>query len=87
MEYLPNAVASTTYAKLKLQLMNQKNTNHIEKRVFHFFSREKEDGYGTSELISVEDLNDESKGYLVEDTIVLETTLLCVTETKFVDSI
>ncbi|ANM67208.1 TRAF-like family protein [Arabidopsis thaliana] len=82
MEYLPNAVASTTYAKLKLQLMNQKNTNHIEKRVFHFFSREKEDGYGTSELISVEDLNDESKGYLVEDTIVLETTLLCVTETK-----
>jgi len=32
MEYLPNAVASTTYAKLKLQLMNQKNTNHIEKR-------------------------------------------------------
>jgi len=35
----------------------------------------------------VEDLNDESKGYLVEDTIVLETTLLCVTETKFVDSI
>jgi len=35
----------------------------------------------------VEDLNDESKGYLVEDSIVLETTLLWVSDTKVVDSI
>ncbi|KAL9816864.1 putative ubiquitinyl hydrolase 1 [Arabidopsis thaliana] len=87
MAYLPNAVASSTYAKLRLRLLNQKNSNHIEKRVFHFYSRENGDGSGISELISVEDLNDESKGYLVEDSIVLETTLLWVSETKVVDSI
>ncbi|VYS62132.1 unnamed protein product [Arabidopsis thaliana] len=87
MAYLPNAVTSTTYAKLRLRLLNQKNSNHIEKRVFHFYSRENGDGSGISELIPVEDLNDESKGYLVEDSIVLETTLLWVSETKVVDSI
>ncbi|EOA23070.1 hypothetical protein CARUB_v10003850mg [Capsella rubella] len=87
MAYLPNAVASSTYAKLKLRLLNQKNSNHIEKRVFHIYSREIQDGSGISQLISLEDLNDESKGYLVEDTIVLETFLVCITETKFVDSI
>jgi len=32
MAYLPNAVASSTYAKLRLRLLNQKNSNHIEKR-------------------------------------------------------
>ncbi|KAL1219933.1 hypothetical protein V5N11_021712 [Cardamine amara subsp. amara] len=81
MTYIPNAIVSSTYAKIKIR-------NHVEKIVWHIYSRESKDGYGKSDLISVEDLNDESKGYLVEDTIVLElASLLCVTETKFIDSI
>lgn len=32
MAYLPNAVVSSTYAKLKLRLLNQKNSIDVEKR-------------------------------------------------------
>ncbi|CAN6861223.1 unnamed protein product, partial [Brassica oleracea] len=34
-----------------------------------FYARESGDSYGKAELISLEELKDESKGYLVKDTI------------------
>ncbi|KAG2330924.1 hypothetical protein Bca52824_002104 [Brassica carinata] len=84
--FLPNTVVSSIYAKFKLRVLNQKNTNHVEKTFWQFYSRESGDSYGKAELISLEELKDESKGYLVKDSIVLETVMLCVSETKLVDS-
>ncbi|CAN7089248.1 unnamed protein product [Brassica rapa subsp. narinosa] len=73
------------YAKFKLRLLNQKNTNHVEKTFWQFYARESGDSYGKAELISLEELKDESKGiYLVKDTIVLEAVMLCVSETKLI---
>ncbi|KAG2278981.1 hypothetical protein Bca52824_061536 [Brassica carinata] len=59
----------------------------VRKTTFwQFYARESGDSYGKAELISLEELKDESKGYLVKDTIVLEAVMLCVSETKLVDS-
>ncbi|CAN7089251.1 unnamed protein product, partial [Brassica rapa subsp. narinosa] len=73
---------SSIYAKFKLRLLNQKNTNHVEKTFWQFYARERESGdsYGKAELISLEELKDESNGYFVKDTIVLEAVMLCVSQ-------
>uniref|UniRef100_A0A0D3DZX7 MATH domain-containing protein n=1 Tax=Brassica oleracea var. oleracea TaxID=109376 RepID=A0A0D3DZX7_BRAOL len=68
--FLPNTAVSSIYEKFKLRLLNQKSTNYVEKPFL--CERESGDSYGKAELISLEELKDESKGYLVKDTIVLE---------------
>ncbi|KAL0722899.1 hypothetical protein Bca4012_037498 [Brassica carinata] len=41
-------------------------------------------GYGIPKLISQKDLYDESKGFLVKDTIILEVEMLCMSHTEVI---
>ncbi|CAN7023108.1 unnamed protein product, partial [Brassica oleracea var. botrytis] len=41
-----DTVVSGIYAKLKLRLLNQKNTNHVEKTFWQFYASESGDSYG-----------------------------------------
>ncbi|CAN6803457.1 unnamed protein product, partial [Brassica oleracea] len=41
-----DTVVSSIYAKLKLRLLNQKNTNHVEKTFWQFYASESGDSYG-----------------------------------------
>ncbi|CAN7023102.1 unnamed protein product, partial [Brassica oleracea var. botrytis] len=49
-----------------------KKTRTLDYSLAVLCERESGDSYGKAELISLEELKDESKGYLVKDTIVLE---------------
>ncbi|WZZ11779.1 hypothetical protein YC2023_104868 [Brassica napus] len=51
-----------------------KKTRTVDYSLAVLCERESGDSYGKAELISLEELKDESNGYFVKDTIVLEAT-------------
>ncbi|XP_059460837.1 ubiquitin C-terminal hydrolase 12-like [Corylus avellana] len=59
------------YAKYKLRITDQIHSNHREKTVDQWFSVPG-NGYGVHEFLSMRDLRDTSKGYLVRDGLLIE---------------
>ncbi|KAH7834839.1 hypothetical protein Vadar_020171 [Vaccinium darrowii] len=66
-----------TYAKYKLRIVNQKNSNHVEVSGF---------GWGCSKILSLTDLHDASKGFLVNDSLLIEAEVSTLSAVKNLSS-
>ncbi|KAG2328411.1 hypothetical protein Bca52824_011139 [Brassica carinata] len=83
--HVPNSAIASSYVMFKLKIWNQLNGNHIERTdTCNLFLASGGPGYGIPKLISQKDLYDESKGFLVKDTIILEVEMLCMSHTEVI---
>ncbi|XP_059433383.1 MATH domain and coiled-coil domain-containing protein At3g58370-like isoform X2 [Corylus avellana] len=69
------------YAKGKLRIRDQINNNHLENTVEHWFSNPGI-GYGFSNLLSLRELHDTSKDYLVGDVLFVECKIVVISVVK-----
>uniref|UniRef100_A0A7N2LGD2 MATH domain-containing protein n=1 Tax=Quercus lobata TaxID=97700 RepID=A0A7N2LGD2_QUELO len=69
------------FAKFKLRIRDQINKNHVEKTAKHWFSKSLKAG-GFSQFLLLENLNDASKGFLVNDTLIAEAEIMAVSNIK-----
>ncbi|KAH7835534.1 hypothetical protein Vadar_027019 [Vaccinium darrowii] len=70
-----------TYAKYKLRIVNQKNSNHVEMADTKCFCAPSF-GWGCSAFLALTDLNDATKGFLVNDTLLVEAEVSAVSAVK-----
>ncbi|XP_020878806.1 LOW QUALITY PROTEIN: uncharacterized protein LOC9308279 [Arabidopsis lyrata subsp. lyrata] len=78
-----NAVEATTYGAANLRLKNQRNTNHITSFTEYWYLVLSGYGLGVN-TIPLADVKDASKGYLVNDAIIIEAEMLTVSVTNLV---
>ncbi|XP_059461335.1 BTB/POZ and MATH domain-containing protein 1-like [Corylus avellana] len=69
------------YAKGKLRIRDQIHSNHLENIVEHWFSNPG-GGYGFPNLLSMRELHDTSKGYLVGDALFIECKIVVISVVK-----
>nr|XP_023916905.1 ubiquitin carboxyl-terminal hydrolase 12-like [Quercus suber] len=69
------------FAEFKLRIRDQINKNHVEKTAKHWFSKSMKD-WGFSQFLLLENLNDASKGFLVNDTLIVEAEIMAVSNIK-----
>ncbi|XP_065635173.1 MATH domain and coiled-coil domain-containing protein At3g58370 isoform X1 [Quercus suber] len=69
------------FAKFKLRIRDQINKNHVENTAKHWFSKSLKAG-GFSQFLLLENLNDASKGFLVNDTLIVEAEIMAVSNIK-----
>ncbi|KAK4551567.1 hypothetical protein RGQ29_032333 [Quercus rubra] len=69
------------FVDFKLRIRDQINNEHAEKRAKHWFSASSYD-WGFSQLLSRKDLEDASKGFLVEDTLIVEAEIMVMSTVK-----
>jgi hypothetical protein len=84
--FKPNAVATNTWGAVNLRLKNQRSTNHKLKYSAAWYPPRIGLGMGTHEIISLTDLNDASKGYLVNDAIIFEAEIVKLSVTNIVSA-
>jgi speckle-type POZ protein len=70
-----------TYAKFKLCIMDQKNRNHVEKAATRCFCAPGF-GWGYTAMLSLTDLHDACKGFLVNDTLLVKVEVSAVSAVK-----
>ncbi|XP_048603994.1 uncharacterized protein LOC106380012 isoform X1 [Brassica napus] len=80
----PNAVATNTWGAVNLRLKNQRSTNHRQIYSAAWYPIRSDYGVGVNSIISLADLHDASKGYLVNDAIIFEAEMVKVTVTNIV---
>ncbi|KAE8056845.1 hypothetical protein FH972_013581 [Carpinus fangiana] len=73
------------YAKYKLRIRNQINSNHCEKIVESWFS-DPNNSYGVNKFLSLRDLKDTSTGYLVGDVLFIECKIDVISVVKDLSS-
>jgi hypothetical protein len=59
-------------AEYKLRIRNQRNTNHVELEVKDIFCNSLFWGCAPNNLMPPSDVNDKSKGFLMNDSLVVE---------------
>ncbi|KAM3685444.1 hypothetical protein ACJW31_11G117900 [Castanea mollissima] len=69
------------FAKFKLRIRDQINKNHVENTAKHWFSKSLK-AWGFSKFLLLENLNDASKGFLVNDTLIVEAEIMAVSNIK-----
>ncbi|XP_030945787.1 MATH domain and coiled-coil domain-containing protein At3g58200-like [Quercus lobata] len=69
------------FVDFKLRIRDQINNEHAEERARHWFSASCND-WGFSQLLSRKDLEDASKGFLVEDTLIVEAEIMVMSTIK-----
>ncbi|KAH0899993.1 hypothetical protein HID58_049561 [Brassica napus] len=82
--FRPDAVATNTWGAVNLRLKNQRSTNHRERYSAAWYPIRSDNGVGVNSIISLADLHDASKGYLVNDAIIFEAEMVKVTVTNIV---
>ncbi|CAN7004155.1 unnamed protein product, partial [Brassica oleracea var. botrytis] len=80
--FRPDAVTTNTWGAVNLRLKNQRSTNHRER--YSWYPIRSDYGVGVNSIISLADLHDASKGYLVNDAIIFEAEMVKVTVTNIV---
>ncbi|XP_028057539.1 MATH domain and coiled-coil domain-containing protein At3g58400-like [Camellia sinensis] len=70
-----------TYAKYKMRIRNQYHGEHIEIEGSDCFTSSSI-SWGTSSLLSLSDLHDASKGFLVNDTLIVEAEVSAISTVK-----
>ncbi|CAN7125516.1 unnamed protein product, partial [Brassica rapa subsp. narinosa] len=80
--FRPDAVATNTWGAVNLRLKNQRSTNH--RQIYSWYPIRSGYGVGVNNIILLADLNDASKGYLVNDAIIFEAEMVKVTVTNIV---
>ncbi|XP_010536061.1 PREDICTED: uncharacterized protein LOC104811151 [Tarenaya hassleriana] len=83
-EFSQNAPATTTWGAVYLRLRNQRYSNYVEKYSAAWYPVRNGYGVGVHNIISFQDLYDKSKGYLVNDRIVLEAEMPMVSVSNIV---
>ncbi|CAA7043448.1 unnamed protein product [Microthlaspi erraticum] len=75
------------YVRAKLRLLNQRSRyNNIEKQLDNWFNGPGYGdgfGWGSHEFISLSDLKDSSKGFLVNDTLMAQVDIEVISSTKY----
>ncbi|KAM3685441.1 hypothetical protein ACJW31_11G117600 [Castanea mollissima] len=69
------------FAEFKLRIRDQINNKHAEEKIKHWFSASFIDR-GFSQLLLRKDLEDGSKGFLVEDTVIVEAEIMVMSTAK-----
>ncbi|XP_018829469.2 probable inactive serine/threonine-protein kinase fnkC isoform X2 [Juglans regia] len=69
------------YAKFKLRIRDQVNSNHLERTIEHWFSKSNV-GFGAPTFSLLRDLKDPSNGYLVDDALLVECKIDVISEVK-----
>ncbi|XP_075644038.1 MATH domain and coiled-coil domain-containing protein At3g58370-like [Castanea sativa] len=69
------------FAKFKLRIRDQINKNHVENTAKHWFSKSLK-AWGFSKFLLLENVNDASKGFLVNDTLIVEAEIMAVSNIK-----
>ncbi|CAF1920974.1 unnamed protein product [Brassica napus] len=82
--FRPDAVTTNTWGAVNLRLKNQRSTNHRERYSAAWYPIRSDYGVGVNSIISLADLHDASKGYLVNDAIIFEAEMVKVTVTNIV---
>ncbi|KAF2596706.1 hypothetical protein F2Q68_00011757 [Brassica cretica] len=72
------------YLKAKLRIMNQKDSNHVEKQVESWSDRA--NSWGFQKFVPFSDVKDTSKGLLVNDTLKVEVEFEYFSKTKYFPS-
>ncbi|KAM4072201.1 hypothetical protein ACB094_11G119700 [Castanea mollissima] len=68
------------YAEYKLRIRNQVQGNHMERLGKHWFSNSL--GWGFPQFMFLNDLHDAFKGFLVNDTIIVEAEIIVMSTVK-----
>ncbi|KAF2606903.1 hypothetical protein F2Q68_00045574 [Brassica cretica] len=76
--YLLSASNKKGYVKAKFRVIDQIRSNNVEKQVEGWPNAE-QNGWGVDKLISFADVQDPSKGFLVNDTIKFEVEIMAFT--------
>ncbi|ESQ32159.1 hypothetical protein EUTSA_v10004500mg [Eutrema salsugineum] len=79
-----NAVATNTWGAVNLRLKNQRSSNHRQLYSAAWYPIRRDYGVGVNNIILFKDLNDASKGYLVNDAIIFEAEMVKVSVTNIV---
>ncbi|CAE6071029.1 unnamed protein product [Arabidopsis arenosa] len=72
------------YLKAKLRILNQRDTNHVEKKVESW--SDQENSWGFEKFVSFANLTDTSRGLLVNDTLKMEVEFEDFSNTKYFPS-
>ncbi|AED93548.2 TRAF-like family protein [Arabidopsis thaliana] len=80
-----NAVVTTTYAATNLRLKNQRSSNHVTTYTAYWYLIPSGLGLGVN-TIPLSDVKDASKGYVVNDSIIIEVEMLTVSVTNIVSA-
>ncbi|ESQ47842.1 hypothetical protein EUTSA_v10022268mg, partial [Eutrema salsugineum] len=77
------------YVRAKLRVLNQRQFNNIEMQIDHWFNGPGYGdafGWGFAEFISFSDLKDSSKGFLVNDVLMVQVEMEAISSTKYFPS-
>ncbi|KFK26414.1 hypothetical protein AALP_AA8G245400 [Arabis alpina] len=81
-----NAVATNTWGAVNLRLKNQRTSNHKQIYSAAWYPIRTGYGVGVYTIITFAELNDASKGYLVNDAIIFEAEVVKVSVTNIVSA-
>nr|VDC94057.1 unnamed protein product [Brassica oleracea] len=70
------------YVRAKLRVLNQSKLNNVQNQLDSWFSRAAP-SWGFRKLISFDDLRDSSKGFLVNDVLMVQVEMEAVSSTKY----
>ncbi|CAN7117812.1 unnamed protein product [Brassica rapa subsp. narinosa] len=70
------------YVRAKLRVLNQSKLNNVQNQLDSWFSRAVP-SWGFRKLISFDDLRDSSKGFLVNDMLMVQVEMEAVSSTKY----
>ncbi|XP_010536063.1 PREDICTED: uncharacterized protein LOC104811153 [Tarenaya hassleriana] len=82
--FAPNVPTTTTWGAVYLRLKNQRNSSHKQIYSAAWYPVHTGYGVGVNTIISIQELFDQSKGYLVNDRIVFEAEMTMVSVTNIV---
>ncbi|KAK3219265.1 hypothetical protein Dsin_013235 [Dipteronia sinensis] len=68
------------YVEYKLRVVDQSRVEKVEKQVSHWFDSNKDCGF--SDFISLKELHECGKGYLNDDTLIVEVEFIVISITK-----
>ncbi|CAA7017210.1 unnamed protein product [Microthlaspi erraticum] len=84
--FKPDAVATNTWGAVNLRLKNQLSTNHRQVHAAAWYPIRSGFNVGVNNIILLKDLNNATKGYLVNDAIIFEAEVVKVSVTNIVSA-
>ncbi|KAK9273927.1 hypothetical protein L1049_018739 [Liquidambar formosana] len=70
------------YAEFRLRVRDQVRSNHRELTVKQWFSSSNTRGWGFHALVALSDLNQDSKGFIKDDTLIVEAQIIVMSVVK-----
>ncbi|XWS77292.1 hypothetical protein CRYUN_Cryun01aG0248800 [Craigia yunnanensis] len=70
------------YAEYKLRVLDQRRDRHVEKTGKHWFTAS-DNSWGNRDMIRLGDLHEKSKGFIMNDTLIVDAQIVVISVTKF----